>query len=125
MAKRTGQRRENSLPVNRAISQVLFPAPVVRVFKGPAKLVPRVPLKLFTPSRLSVTVPGSGQSVRSRAYGSFSLSDPSPRSGRREAFSGPAVGTVWSGRTKGRVLDPGCVAKTFPRFFDVLDAATP
>ena len=24
-----------------------------------------------------------------------------------------------------QVLDPGCVAKTFPRFFDVLDAATP
>ncbi|MCA9880691.1 MAG: hypothetical protein KC442_23000, partial [Thermomicrobiales bacterium] len=23
------------------------------------------------------------------------------------------------------ILDPGCVAKTFPRFFDVLDAATP
>jgi 3-phosphoshikimate 1-carboxyvinyltransferase len=24
-----------------------------------------------------------------------------------------------------QVLDPGCVAKTFPHFFDVLDAATP
>ena len=24
-----------------------------------------------------------------------------------------------------RLRDPGCVAKTFPSFFDVLDAATP
>lgn len=112
MARRKGQRREIGLPVNRAWSQALFPAPLVHTLKAPAKLVPAVHLSTF--SRLGASVVGSGQTVQRRAYANFSLSEPSPRSGRREAFTAPAVGTSYVGRTKGRELRPGCVQRPAP-----------